>query len=657
MSGTDDKYHVLLIGVDNYMGAPLRGCVNDIDAVQRVLLGERMKLSKDRIRRLASPLPRTRHEVAVPERPATLANIREALVRLGSDMVAPGDRVFIYYAGHGSRVEVATPEGRRLHREALVPADYDAEPDPQLLFDFELNAHLRAVLARTRSVTVVLDCCFGAGATREGASESSQLPRFLELDDPRHATRVRRSTSHDVQSASHDVDDDRGLARIDGCHVVVACMNYETAKEELVNSVSHGLLTRAFVGALEAAREPNLATLAWAPIWQPMQAYIVRHNPGQHPWMTGNARRAVFAGPPQDGDPGFPVRRSNDGYQIAGGTLGGITVGAVLAVYGVTPRIFPQLDSEEDHDARLGTIRVTATTDASATAVPEGSAFELPPSARGRLIRTGTAPRLPCAVLPPDSALERQLAASPRLELVDAARAAVKLERLGGRWFVTDTIHGVEPHERVLFALQSSELDCARVVLEHYYVYSRPLRMAALARDLPDSLELTVRSCPDREFPAADAQAVPLPEAPSHGEGTYTLRSGARVCFQVRNRSRQPLRVTLLNSASSGKVQLLGDQIIDAGTVYRFWARGTLGSPFQMSPPSGVLRCIDRLVAIGRTALDHSLDYLRVNRTFAQVILRSRGDREIDDGDEPDTTGLEHWTATQVVVETRDLGA
>jgi hypothetical protein len=39
------------------------------------------------------------------------------------------------------------------------------------------------------------------------------------------------------------------------------------------------------------------------------------------------------------------------------------------------------------------------------------------------------------------------------------------------------------------------------------------------------------------------------------------------------------------------------------------------------------------------------------------VILRSRGDREIDDGDEPDTTGLEHWTATQVVVETRDLGA
>ena len=33
----DPRFHVLLIGIDAYTVKPLRGCVNDIDAVQRLL--------------------------------------------------------------------------------------------------------------------------------------------------------------------------------------------------------------------------------------------------------------------------------------------------------------------------------------------------------------------------------------------------------------------------------------------------------------------------------------------------------------------------------------------------------------------------------------------------------------------------------------------
>ena len=219
---------------------------------------------------------------------------------------------------------------------------------------------------------------------------------------------------------------------------------------------------------------------------------------------------------------------------------------------------------------------------------------------------------------------------------------------------IVDSVHGGGDDGPVLFALQPAEFDCARAVLEHYHAYARPLRMAEHASDLPGGLQLEVLTCPsDRQLGAAEAQAANLPEAPTRGTRTYALLSGARVCFRVRNESTDRLRVTLLNSARSGRVQLLGDEVIDAGKLHVFWARGALGAPFQMSPPQSATQCIDRMVAIGRTAMDSDLNHLRVDKSFAQVIQRTRDageDRDIDGADKP----IEHWTAAQAVIETRD---
>ena len=49
------RYHVLLIGIDAYDGGGmLTGCVNDIDAIQRLLI-DRVGVMPDRITRLAAP--------------------------------------------------------------------------------------------------------------------------------------------------------------------------------------------------------------------------------------------------------------------------------------------------------------------------------------------------------------------------------------------------------------------------------------------------------------------------------------------------------------------------------------------------------------------------------------------------------------------------
>jgi len=112
--------------------------------------------------------------------------------------------------------------------------------------------------------------------------------------------------------------------------------------------------------------------------------------------------------------------------------------------------------------------------------------------------------------------------------------------------------------------------------------------MATLCTDLSGALQISLLACPkDRNLTAAEAQAADLPEAGATGELPYDLAADDKVCIRVRNTLSQCLRVTLLNSAACGKVQLLGDQIIDPKSFYVFWADNDLGVPFAMTPPAG----------------------------------------------------------------------
>lgn len=652
------KYHVLLIGVDHYQDHALGGCVNDIDAVQRVLLGERMAIPRSCIRRLASPVPGTQHETAIPEQPATRDNVLAALADLASnDEVADGDRVFIYYSGHGSRLDnssvTAAPGERPLfQRETIVASDPETG-EPQYVWDFELNEVLQDIVDRTRSVSVVLDCCFGAGVTRTARIEDRDgtwADRYLDpspgdraLPPGAPATRTRKASAN-------------GRARrpVSDCHVVAACTGHQTAKETTRDGVRHGLLTRAFIRALEAA-DADLATLRWNRIWQAMVAEIDEWNPLQQPWMAGNRAREVFGGPPVNDDPGFDVTRTEDGYRIEAGTLADVTRGAVLAIYGDKPKTFGDLNSEQDRAARIGRLRVTEAQADHATANVVGPGFELPPGARARIIEAGEAAPLRVSVSPSNKQLEAKLGASPLLAIARrSTRADVWLEQVGKQWFVTDDVHGTGVDGPVLFALHDEELVHARKVLEHYYRYSRPLRVAKRATDLSGSLELKVLACPPK-VPPYVAQAADFPEATRTRRTNYELNPGQTICFWVRNGSEYPLNVTLVNVAASGRVQMLGTQVIDRNEFKSFWAGEGLGSAFFMKAPAPGLSCIDRVLAIGTTNMRHDLRYLRVDQGFAGLVPRTRSDAKDFGGTEQRgaASPVDKWTAAQVIIETR----
>jgi len=649
------RFHVLLVGIDDYPAAPLRGCVNDVDAIQRLLVG-RLGLPRDRIRRLVSPRQGVLHDTSVPGLPATGANLRAALAELGSAEVADGDRVFVYYSGHGTRATVARAGGGVFHREALVPVDVTTGVPASLVFDHELNAALVRIVERTRSVTVVLDCCHAAGATRghrgelldgaTGGTGSSAAPavRFIDLALDLGWTELLREPTPREATRGH------GLVRqLDACQVVSACLEHEVAYEELgPEGLRNGLFTRALVSALGGVRSEELGEVRWTRIWHALSVDIESVRPGQHPRLIGSLARGVFSGAPVDGDPGFALARTGgDAYLVHAGSLAGITTGAVVAVYGESTARFAPLDSPGDRAARLGVIRVASATPASAVASAD-TPFELPRGARGRLVRAGAPARLACSIVPPHAAVLRSLRASPLLEVV--AHAAVKLVQVGGRWLLGDGLHA-PTRASALAAIDQHDLAGCRAVLEHYFHYSLPLRMAERVRDLPGALELTVLACPSAIAPAA-AQDAALPEAASPGTGTYDLHSGDRVCFRIANTSHERLRVTLLNAAASGKVQSLGDHIIDANAAYVWWFGGALGRPYSVDPMPGRTRWIDRLVAIGTTVLTKDLHHLRVDTSFADAleVMRDGGEPKEFGGAEKAGPPVELWTATQVVV-------
>ncbi len=640
----DAHHHVLLIGIDSYPGNPLFGCVNDIDAIQRLLI-DRVGVARDRITRLVAPHEHAQHATDVPSQLPTLANLRAALARLGSDEVAPGDRVFIYYSGHGTQATLDDGRGRRFTREALVPID---EIEGGLLFDWELNHLVAAIAARTHAVTVVLDACSSAGITRGDRTPAAARHRFKRTE------RVHTLASSQVVQPGLARGVGTALGSVQRCQVIAACRDDQRAQESPGDDGrSHGELTRALLRHLAAVGDHDLLSLHWGRIWRAVEAEVRNANPLQHPWLAGSFGRRVFGfGPDEEGDHGYAIYPVDRGFRFDVGVLDGVTDGARIGVYGPLPAAFPPLDSREDLAARLFTLEVTLA-DRSSSFAAAASPPTLPPGARGRLVAPGKSARLRVGLLPDDAELDRRLQ-SDLIELVPAGDAELILERRPGGWELTDGVFGDDsiPDRAILAVIPLARLDRARAMVEHYHAYTAPLRLAEACDDLPSMLQISMLDCGRQRIPADRAQNPDLPELEVGADGVYEIAHGARLCFVVRNASHRALSVGLVDCGASGRVFILGTRRLPANSQHVFWANDTLGEPFVATAPDRASVGIDRLVAIGTTRTDRSLAHLTLRTSFADVLTGvTRGTlASRSRGQESET---EQWTASVATVRTR----
>lgn len=158
--------HALIIGVGEYKVSsvmPLKGVPKDMQSAKQMALA--MSIPEDNITYL-----RDHH--------ATADQIRQAILDLNA-RVRPGDRVFVYYSGHGTRW--VDPKGRPDHcTEGLLSTD------GQAITNTEVGELLSPIANKTDKLMVFYDACHSGGIANQplrtrslGAGAGQLTPKFV----------------------------------------------------------------------------------------------------------------------------------------------------------------------------------------------------------------------------------------------------------------------------------------------------------------------------------------------------------------------------------------------------------------------------------------------------------------------------------------------
>lgn len=227
----------LLIGIDNYRGAPLRGCVNDVRAWLEILT-ERLGVA-----------PQDTYTLI--DRQATRANILAGLQWLAAQ---GADTAYVFFSGHGTRIpdrdgdEARRPGGTGFD-QALVPVDYARNG---LVLDDDLAAIYWTFSPETRLV-VHLDSCYSARSERGVATRAEEiydrhvrrrvsraLPARLLPAEMVLREQVRRETRRGVVPAR------KNLILISGCR------DFETSSDAYLAGKYQGAMSYHVARAIDA---------------------------------------------------------------------------------------------------------------------------------------------------------------------------------------------------------------------------------------------------------------------------------------------------------------------------------------------------------------------------------------------------------------------
>ncbi|PLB48394.1 hypothetical protein P170DRAFT_511007 [Aspergillus steynii IBT 23096] len=283
----------------------LKGCVRDIDRVERHLLSE-MGVAKRNIRKLTTeayfPLkqdPDTR--CGDP----TYANIICGLNWIIENAKA-GDLVYLQYSGHGGQATTVYPElkGEDGIDECLLPSDLAKSAGGALVRDIELGLYIKKMLGKKLVLTVVMDCCHSGSITR-----GSSRP-----DNARQVDSIYKSTSDDKARADQDLDrlgferdisnqvysGDRTsqpwLLEIQGYTLLAACRPREFAMEpEQADNIHSGNLTYWLLDTLQSLPRTHKTPVSTEMLFQRLGPKIRNASKElQNPVIGGSVDKEFF---------------------------------------------------------------------------------------------------------------------------------------------------------------------------------------------------------------------------------------------------------------------------------------------------------------------------------------------------------------------------
>jgi hypothetical protein len=267
----------LIMTISDYQGpAALPGVKMDAVNAQKIMSG--LGYAADHMTLLSGP-------------DLTLSGMRKALAQFAKT-TADGDRVFIYFSGHGTSYRV-----NDRCEQALVSSDMKALP-AQDVFNYVSDIRDRA-----SRVVVLLDSCFSGGIA-EVVDLSGPTTRGLRFM-PKYTTLAgqAQNCSLPVNVASSQIPGTRGIKgaiNLDRNYAVVAAARHDEAAFD--DRQKGGVATTAVIDCLRdpAADTDHSGSVSFAELASCAQDRINKQLPGsdtlrQHIVLTGNDGMPVVA--------------------------------------------------------------------------------------------------------------------------------------------------------------------------------------------------------------------------------------------------------------------------------------------------------------------------------------------------------------------------
>lgn len=266
----------LLVGINAYRDAPLRGCVNDVNLMSGILT-----------KYYGFP---TKQKRMLTDKSATTANILERLEWL-VDGAQPGDVLFFHFSGHGSQMidsKYDTDDEPDGLDEIICPVDLNWRD--RVIKDDDLKRIFDKVPAGT-NLTVVLDCCHsGSGldhavqyqalGTARGAEFGPDSPNRSRLL-PMPADIANRGLGLDLEARPRSVQssnvDETGM-------MISGCQSHQTSADAWIANRYIGAATHALSSTLERHKY----NVSYKQLVDEMNQFMVRNRFTQRPELNGN---------------------------------------------------------------------------------------------------------------------------------------------------------------------------------------------------------------------------------------------------------------------------------------------------------------------------------------------------------------------------------
>lgn len=192
------NFSAVLVGINKYPGAPLRGCVNDVIIMRDILV----KIYK---------IPANRVRLILDER-ATKTNILERMEWL---ITNDSENKLFYYSGHGAQIPTQDYSVDNFEPdsmdELMCPVDFDWEGT--YILDNQIEA-LMQKLKEEHHISMVVDACHSGTIDRAKISNDikiKQIPTPLDLMSRVSSVSLTKDLFEDVPTFGEKEDLDKGF--------------------------------------------------------------------------------------------------------------------------------------------------------------------------------------------------------------------------------------------------------------------------------------------------------------------------------------------------------------------------------------------------------------------------------------------------------------